>query len=328
MVRAPQGTSLKSTSTQQTLGSYAYEVIKEQYQGLIKQEKKVLADKVPEPLHQMRVATRRLRTALQVFDAAIEFPKEGSVKRLRDLARVLGEVRDLDVQQDSLKQQYCPKLSQREQKQLNKVAAALKEQRKKAFATMKATLEQPLYQELKTTYAKWLKRPQYTSLAELPLPMVLPDLLSPLLSHLLLHPAWLISKQQAKGEQAVILHELRKACKHARYQSEFFIPFYGEEFANWIEEVKALQAQLGDFQDTQVFLELSAHTLGRKPDLPELQALIQQQQDSALDNWNEIRQKYLDSGFRHHLHQILLKSTLTSAKAHPELVEQDTPHSN
>lgn len=319
MAETQQGESL-SQDTQPILESYAYEVIEEQYRRIIKQEKKVLADKDPEALHQMRVGTRRLRTALQVFDTAIKLPKAGSAQRLRDLARVLGEVRDLDVQMASLEQQYRPHLNKSEQKQLDKVSEALQKQRIKAFARMKTVLSQPLYQELKTTYVNWLKQPRYTAIAKLPLSVLLPDLLSPLLSHLLLHPGWLISSKETTGENGVLLHELRKACKHARYQAEFFIPFYGEKFQSWIEEIKALQAQLGEFQDTQVFLELARNTLGRRLCLPELESALQQRQREALTDWEDTRQKYLDEGYRYHLHQMLLEPRVNAGKVHPELI--------
>ena len=232
----------------------------------------------------------------------------------------MGEVRDLDVQLASLEQEYRPNLNKKEQKQLDKVSETLKKQRVKAFARMKAVLSQPLYQELKTTYADWLERPRYTPIAKLPLLVLLPDLLGPLLSHLLLHPGWLISSKETSGKNGVMLHELRKACKHARYQAEFFTPFYGEAFQSWIAEIKALQAQLGDFQDTQVFLELAANTLGHEVRLPNLKATVEQKQHGALANWEEVRQKYLDEGFRYHLHRMLLQPAVNAGKVHPELV--------
>lgn len=328
MAKSQQGHPFKQTAHPQTVGEYAHQVIEEQYQRIIKQEKKVLGDKDPEALHQMRVGTRRLRTALQVFEPAIRLPKAGSARRLRNLARVLGEVRDLDVQLASLKDHYRPHLEKREQKQLDKVSEALTDQRKSAFAQMKAVLTQPPYQELKTTYTQWLQQPRYTAIAQLPLSALLPDLLSPLLSHLLLHPGWLISTEQATGENGVLLHELRKDCKHVRYQTEFFVPFYGEEFQTWIEEVKNLQAQLGDFQDTEVFLDLSARTLGQKTRLPGLQAMVDQTRNQALANWEEVRHKYLDEGFRYHLHQTLLHPITKSSPVHPELVERDKAEFN
>ncbi|HIK16373.1 MAG TPA: CHAD domain-containing protein [Leptolyngbyaceae cyanobacterium M33_DOE_097] len=321
MAQTQQGNASDlATHSPQSLEAYTYQVIEEQYCRIVKQEKKVLADKDPEALHQMRVGTRRLRTALQVFGSAIDLPKAGSAQRLRNLARVLGKVRDLDVQLASLEQEYRPNLNKKEQKQLDTVSETLKKQRLKAFARMKAVLSQPLYQELKTTYAHWLQRPCYTPIAQLPLSVLLPDLLGPLLSHLLLHPGWLISSKEAAGENGVMLHELRKACKHVRYQAEFFTPFYGKAFEDWVVEIKELQAQLGDFQDTQVFLELATKILGRELHLPELQATIEQKRRGALVNWEEIRQKYLDEGFRYHLHRMLLQPTVKAGQVHPELV--------
>jgi len=51
-----------------------------------------------ERLHDMRVATRRLRAALEVFDSC--FPRKrhrGALKRVKRLADALGERRDRDV---------------------------------------------------------------------------------------------------------------------------------------------------------------------------------------------------------------------------------------
>lgn len=57
----------------------------------------------PEHVHKMRVALRRLRTALRLFDDAFDERALAALRdRVRTLARALGEVRDLDVQLESL----------------------------------------------------------------------------------------------------------------------------------------------------------------------------------------------------------------------------------
>lgn len=57
----------------------------------------------PEALHQMRVATRRARAALRFFAAGTpERPREWLNQELRWLGVALGEVRDLDVQLETL----------------------------------------------------------------------------------------------------------------------------------------------------------------------------------------------------------------------------------
>ncbi|HEY9639157.1 MAG TPA: CHAD domain-containing protein [Coleofasciculaceae cyanobacterium] len=292
------------------LADYAYQVINEQVKHLFKQKKPVLKDTRPEPLHQMRVASRRLRTALQVFGGAVKLPKSASAKKLRDLARVLGKVRDLDVQIASLKDYYCPQLDDSEQKQLQKVIAGLKQQRVNAFAKMESVLTSDRYADLKQSYEDWLEKPQYQAIAVLPIRTLLPDLLTPLLSELLLHPGWLVSTQQASGKQGVIVHDLRKVCKHVRYQSEFFTEFYGKDFPQWIKQIKGLQDNLGDFQDTQVLLQLLSEQAKKSDSMPQLQMAIQQKQTEAMSGWDQIRQDYLQSDFRYRLHQMLLQPTL------------------
>lgn len=310
------------TLAELTMGEFSHQIIAEQFRRIIKHKKGVLADKDPEQLHQMRVGTRRLRTALQVFASAVKLPKTASAKQLRNLARVLGDVRDLDVQTASLSQEYQPSLNQREQKKLGRVTQALSTHRKETFATMESALTQREFQQLQTAYESWLKQPQYTPVAQLPLSAVLPDVLSPLLSELFLHPGWLIATPDISDENAEVLHDLRKVCKHVRYQTEFFTAFYGEEFGNWVKEVKKIQDNLGVFQDTQVLQALLKLELGQKSSLPELQRLICQQQGEALADWEDVRQKYLDSGFRYHLHELLLQPVDRPTKVHPELLSQ------
>jgi CHAD domain-containing protein len=287
-------------------GDYAYTTLMEQYHSTIRHEKKVLADKDPEDLHHMRVGTRRWRTALQVFDSVVQLPKQADEKHIGKFAKILGTLRDLDVQIAELQTTYLPKLSGKEQKLLDEVIEALGKKRKDALAEVKDEIARSRYHTLKETYETWFTHPQYTPLARLPLLPLLPDLLSPLLAELLLHPAWLVSAEDAMTE-STCLHELRKTCKHVRYQTEFFAPFYGDSFQEWIKEIKLLQEQLGKLQDSQILTELLAEHLPKKATLPTLEAMIHQTRIEALANWDEIRQKYLDPAFRDRLHRMILE---------------------
>lgn len=302
-----------------TLGEYGYSMINEQYHRVIKYEKPVLADEDPENLHHMRVGTRRLRTALQVFGMALKVPKAGSIRRITELARVLGQLRDLDVQLADLKDVYRPQLDKKEQKLLDGMIKALKKQRSEAFAAVEDTLARSRYQDLKQAYETWLEKPQYTAISQLPLLMVLPDLLNPLLSELLLHPGWLVPADHSSQEESKTLHELRKVCKHVRYQTEFFVCFYGDPFQKWIKEIKVLQDQLGSFQDSQVLMDLLNTHLPASKEMKGLQAIIQRNRTDLLSTWDETRHQYLDSDFRLRLHHILLQPLQNSdAVSSPE----------
>jgi CHAD domain-containing protein len=327
MKSTEKSAAVKTDPQTLTLGEFAQQVIVEQFKRIAKRKKGVLADKETEHLHQMRVGTRRLRTALQVFENAIRLPRSANAKQLRDLARVLGEVRDLDVQTASLKNDYLPALNQREQKKLERVLKVLIDRRKIAFAQMKVVLNDE-FERLHKAYMGWIEKPQFTDVAQLPLVLVLPDVLSPLLSELCLHPGWLIQTEKISEDNAEVLHDLRKLCKHVRYQTEFFVPFYGDEFRDWVQDVKKIQDDLGAFQDTQILQALLVEELGRKPTMPELQSMIRQKQAEALANWEDTRQKYLDEGFRYHLHELLLQPTSRSTRVHPELLKSNAADSN
>jgi CHAD domain-containing protein len=288
-----------------TLGEFAHSVISQQYRRIIKQEKKVLADKDPENLHQMRVNTRRLRTALQVFDPAVELPKAAREDRVKTLAKILGKLRDLDVQTATLKDNYQPQLNSSEQKLLNQALGILHKQRRRAFAGTEETLKCAFYQDFKESYEEWLERPNYKPLAQLSLISILPDLLQPLLSQLFLHSGWLIGKEQA-SQQSELLHDLRKVCKQVRYQAEFFTQFYGDEFQFWIEEIRQLQEMLGKVQDGQVLSELLVEVLPQAKTMSQLQTTIHQEQQDAMMPWDALREKYLDPEFRQHLYDLIL----------------------
>ena len=56
------------------------------------------------------------------------------------------------------------------------------------------------------------------------------------------------------------LHQMRIAAKRLRYTMELFAPFYGSDFAAAINQIKAIQEQLGGIHDADVLVpEVRAH---------------------------------------------------------------------
>ncbi|WP_416669860.1 CHAD domain-containing protein [Egbenema bharatensis] len=295
-------------------GDFAYTVIAQHYLRMVEQEEGVLADKDPEYLHQMRVASRRLRTALQVFRHVIKLPKAAGEKRIAQLTRTLGTLRDLDVQIEALRSDYIQQLPHKnERKALKKVLLVLEQQRIPALAHARDTLTDPKYQKMKSAYETWLHAPQYTALGQLSLLLLIPDLLNPLLSALLLHEGWLVSVNDSSSARWLVLHDLRKMCKFVRYQAEFFSSFYSPSFRTWVDELKALQDNLGKVQDTHVLAELLQKELPENTKIPHLERAMQTNRSNALINWEAIRHRYLTASFREYLHLLLLHPTLPEA---------------
>ncbi|WP_218081592.1 CHAD domain-containing protein [Anthocerotibacter panamensis] len=273
-----------------SFGTYAHGILQTQYEHLVHQEAAVLADEDPEPLHKMRVSCRRLRTALQVFAPVVILPPALSGKRVRDIAQILGELRDLDVQMDGLEGYYRPQLEAEDQPQIHQLGTVLQKYRRKGLSRTSAVLAGSRYRKLKKACETWLAQPVYTPLATRTLFPLVPYLLSPLLARLVLHPGWFLT---GATEEDHVLHDLRKELKHARYQAEFLTPFYGEDFSRWLETVKKLQDVLGTIQDAQVL----SNVLTREfPDHQEsrLAQLVAERRVAALEEWDRLRLPFLN----------------------------------
>ncbi len=309
-----------------TLGSQAYEILSHQYRQLQNKQPKVINDRNPEDLHQMRVALRRLTTALQVFKASLQLPKAARRKQFKALRSLLGKQRDLDVLLEDLRTNLYPQLPESEQNLVDQVLQKLQQRRRKAVDQTRKTLHHK-FPELETTYSSWLDHPTFRSQAAFPLLSTLPELLTPLLSHLLLHPGWLLTPKDVSSplstQVSELLHDLRKTCKQVRYQCEFFGEYYGEAFQLWLQELKTLQDQLGVVQDIQVLQGLLDKSLPRNSKLPHLQHLLQQRQLESLQTWQEIQLLYSDPEYRHDLYMVILHPRYDDGYMTPKQPEKE-----
>lgn len=308
-----------------TLGEFAYLTIRQNFQKIIDQEKPVLNDKDPEPLHQMRVGMRRLRTAIQVFDAAIVLPKGLTSLAIGRIAKSLGKTRDFDVLQQELTTRYRPLLPKAEKLKFDEVLKQLAQRREKSFLRLKKTLDSDAYHNLKQAVKGWLDQPNHTLMGQLSVLPMLPDLLLPLVNELFLHPGWLVGTTVKTGKATQIpleniadlsqqleefedsLHDLRKRMKGVRYQAEFFSDFYGDAYGERLEEFKLIQDVLGQLQDNVVlrqFLESALNTHLAQV-LPTAEHKIRQDQADFWQTWQPLQQRYLDLEFRQALRSLL-----------------------
>ncbi len=310
-----------------TFGHWGYLAVEKHFQKILKHETEVLKDKDPEELHQMRVGMRRLRTAVTGFEGAISLPKAAKEKKIATVARILGELRDIDVLKDALKNQYLPNLPAVEQDILKKVLVTLNKRRHKSLAKVQTTLKHTRYHSLKEALQNWLKQPTYGQLAEWAIEDILPDLLLPLVSKLLLHPAWLVGVKLEGGKIDVpsalnseivaqlldshgeILHSLRKQAKGVRYQMELFTDFYGSTYKNYVKDIKAIQKIVGEIQDSFVLAEFLTDTLksNLSGQMPTLAAQLTQTRYQSWQEWQLLQQRYLNPQIRKDFHQTLLQ---------------------
>ncbi|MFP4133256.1 MAG: CHAD domain-containing protein [Halothece sp.] len=293
----------------ENFGDGAIAALNQHCQRMLKHEQAVYQDEDPEALHQMRVGMRRIRSALVGFSLAIEIPKAAKEKKVGKIARKLGTLRDLDVLKETLETDYLPQLPVAEQDNLNQVFQELGKQRKKAYQTVKKTLESQAYQDLKTGLTGWLEKPELSAIAPLPIAEVLPDLLLPQVSHLLLHPGWFVQKTEQESvtrilaEKGETLHDLRKVAKKARYQMELFTDCYDQTYGQYVKDIKAIQNVLGKIQDNLVLTEFLTHCMGDtlSQEFPQLLQQISQLQEQKWQEWEQLQQQFLDPSTRQNL---------------------------
>lgn len=303
----------------QRAGDLAYIAIQSNFQAAIQRRRGVLADRDPEELHQMRVSLRRLQTAVEAFAPVTKLPKQLGDRPIAAMAKTLGLVRDVDVLQAwfaDYGQQHEP--TQSEVKVLAKLHRHLLKRRKQAMVSVDELLHSPGYLQFVVEAQAWLQSPQYRSASQLPMVFLLPDLMLPLMSQVLLHPGWLVATALVDGQlrpqmelsakalakvlrrQGDDLHDLRKQVKRLRYQAELLQDHLGEGYGDRIEEFKAIQAVLGAFQDEVVLTRVLQRKFGSQwvDKLPRLEKYFRAQHQLRWQQWQGLQHQYLDLGFR------------------------------
>ncbi|WP_353929973.1 CHAD domain-containing protein [Okeanomitos corallinicola TIOX110] len=319
--------NLSSTTTFTSLGNYACKAIEKNLHKTLKWENSVKKHKDPEALHQMRVGMRRLRTSVSGFGSHLDLPKSASNKNIGKIAKILGNLRDLDVLKEILENNYQPHLLDQEKTYLQIAFSSLSKQRDAAFSRVQKTLKDEAYKSFKNNLQQWLEKPRYQPLANLPIQQVLPDLLLPEISKFLLHPGWMIGTEVTESEvvisteltpeqleqylqhQGEILHSLRKQAKRVRYQMELFADLYDEAFTVHISQVKIIQEILGNIQDSMVLNEWLVNIF--KSDMNEklsgLKTLLAVNRYQLWQQWQPLKAQYLSPENKHNLHSIIIQ---------------------
>lgn len=313
-----------------TLKEWAKIAIVKHSHKMLKYEAEVLKDKDPEDLHQMRVGMRRLRSAITGFAIALDLPASVTEKNIAKVGRSLGKLRDLDVLLAALEDDYRPLLPKVEQKSLDKVIKSLHKQRKKELKKVRETLNSKLYLNLTQGLQNWLDNSQYLMIGDFSIYLILPDLLSPQISHLLLHPGWLVGVELEQGaakmidslnkeqvrqlldEKEPILHDLRKAAKKTRYNLELFSNFYGDTYSYYVKQIERIQEVLGQIQDCYVLRQVLEKVLKSAivEKMPQLAKHFTNTRYEKWQEWQVLQEEFLEDKTRQELRQTIQQPSI------------------
>lgn len=204
-----------------------------------------------EALHDMRVATRRMRVALEVFgsffkDKAIKSPLKG----LRSTTRALGRVRDLDVFSGKLKD-YLESLPEGERLGFEVFLSQWGGKHNKARTKMIRFLDSDRYQLFTQQFGQFLNTPGKGSRKS---KTTQPDRVRDLAPIMIYERLAAVRAFERVLGNATIeeLHALRLQLKKLRYTVEFFRDVLGPESREVIRDIKILQDHLGDLNDADV----------------------------------------------------------------------------
>lgn len=202
----------------------------------------------PEELHQMRVATRRLRSTLRTFRPVLDREwADGLRDRLRDLAGALGEVRDLDVRLARLDAEVVEGAAAAG---LAEVRAHVAADRAAARERLVAVMDRPDHQALLTDLLAAARSPRCTDPATPAGPALTP----------LVRKAW---KRARAAVDDAPPHEVRIALKRLRYAAEAAEPAVGKRARKIAKAAAAGQEVLGEYQDAAVAREADLALLGQ-----------------------------------------------------------------
>jgi len=241
-------TTIDSTSS---VGKVAFAVLRQQFGGYLAKEPATRLGDDVEDLHDMRVASRRLRAALSLFAHVLPVRAARLRSELGWVADALGAVRDLDVQREQL-EVWIAKAEESDREPLRSLDGLLEKERARARATMLRTLDSRRYERLVTSFTRFVRRgPTRSSRgARVPAVAAAPELISPRYNKVV--KARKRVKREPSPER---FHRLRIRCKRLRYALEFFADLYGASARKPIRRLAALQDILGLMQDAAVAVD-------------------------------------------------------------------------
>jgi len=215
-------------------------IVRNAYRHLRANQAGVLESGNPEYVHQMRVAVRRLRSALRMFPhSGADDLRSRCDTALRELGSALGSVRDLDVFGEAV----LSVLHGLPRPQARAARAAITGRVGAARARVREYLQAPDYERLTTRIALWLAKEA-------------PDVDDEVLMHLARRQLARLYKRVARGAARLESldepgrHRLRVRIKRARYAAEFFSALYPRDAVlPYVAALSDLQDCLGSLTD-------------------------------------------------------------------------------
>jgi CHAD domain-containing protein len=248
-------------SPDDTMGEAARKTFTYHFQRMLYHEPGTRAGEDIEELHDMRVATRRMRAAFRVFGDYLDMKKLKAIRKgLKRTGSRLGAVRDLDVFWEKT-QRYIDAQPPEQQDDLMLLREAWEAEHESAREKLLDYLDGKRYVQFKEGFAELLQTSETWAVPALnkkgeAIPHrvrhVVPVAVYERTAAILAYDEWVTQPNVPLKR----LHRLRIAGKRLRYTLEFFEEVLAPQTGDVIKQMKGLQDHLGDLQDAVVASEL------------------------------------------------------------------------
>jgi len=248
----------------------------------------------PEGVHSMRVASRRLRSAMRDFMPYLRQRGLSSVlKQTKNIAAALGEVRDQDVAilaLEKIQKQASAEVSDALQQLIDERKERRNESRDKLSSVLIADEIKTAKTEFMARIAKATGVSNPTSQTELTFSKMSAAVILDRLKEL-----EKLSESLYKPFEIESLHDMRIAAKRLRYALELFHQCWGRSLQTYAKTAARMQTALGEVHDCDVWIE----SLGKRINL----ARKQKQDDQIaafiwlLSHFVKVRTKHLRQAY-------------------------------
>jgi CHAD domain-containing protein len=243
-----------------------------------------------EHVHKMRVASRRLRNGLILFEDSLPAKKVPKWQdEIRKITRSLGSGRDLDIQIERINHILHKSLDQSFRPGIDRLLIRLTQKRTKAQTKIEKTLNELIADGSLEKMARRLEKSIEDS-GQSPRPthllfQIASRSIHKQLEDFLTHEPFIWDETNIKE-----LHAMRISGKHLRYSLETFAPIYNKALLSHFLIMKEVQDLLGEIHDLDVWAnwlplfieqeknridEFYGNTNALEPLLPGLQYLLE-----------------------------------------------------
>jgi CHAD domain-containing protein len=245
--------SIQPVTADDTMSEAGRKILLAEFVKMLQHETGSRSGEDIEDVHDMRVATRRMRSLFRLLQP---YYKQSAVRdfktELRHLAWTLGAVRDLDVLIDDIRA-YQAKQKAPKQADIQQAIDEMDKQRESVRHELVEVLDSRLYRRLVKDFSKFLTTPD-AGAKSIPKDKVLPVQVRHILPIIIYHRLAAVRAYETvlADADAATLHALRIELKQLRYTLSLFSEVLGPQRDEYIDEVKKLQDCLGQMNDAVI----------------------------------------------------------------------------